>query len=109
MGTGGGPGGCRGVGLVYRNRPPRVYPLPHYLHDRLANPDSYGFYLRHQADFVTDYASTDPSEDIAESFTYFVLWDAPEGDAVWEEKLNFFYRYPELVEFRTQARARLGL
>ena len=43
------------------------------------------------------------------SFTYFVLWDAPEGDAVWEEKLNFFYRYPELVEFRTQARARLGL
>ena len=50
-----------------------------------------------------------PSEDIAESFTYFVLWDAPEGDAVWEEKLNFFYRYPELVEFRTQARARLGL
>ena len=67
-----------------------------YLHDRLANPDSYGFYLRHQADFVTDYASTDPSEDIAESFTYFVLWDAPEGDAVWEEKLNFFYRYPEL-------------
>lgn len=73
-----------------------------YLHDRLANPDSYGFYLRHQADFVTDYASTDPSEDIAESFTYFVLWDAPEGDAVWEEKLNFFYRYPELVEFRTQ-------
>ncbi|MFQ9918858.1 MAG: hypothetical protein ACLRWQ_23270 [Flavonifractor plautii] len=59
--------------------------------------------------FVTDYASTDPSEDIAESFTYFVLWDAPEGDAVWEEKLNFFYRYPELVEFRTQARARLGL
>ena len=80
-----------------------------YLHDRLANPDSYGFYLRHQADFVTDYATTDPSEDIAESFTYFVLWDAPEGDAVWEEKLNFFYRYPELVEFRTQARARLGL
>ena len=73
-----------------------------YLHDRLANPDSYGFYLRHQADFVTDYASTDPSEDIAESFTYFVLWDAPEGDAVWEEKLNFFYRYPELVEFRTR-------
>ena len=39
----------------------------------------------------------------------FVLWDAPEGDAVREEKLSFFYRYPELVEFRTQARARLGL
>ena len=46
---------------------------------------------------------------VGNQHTYFVLWDAPEGDAVWEEKLNFFYRYPELVEFRTQARARLGL
>ncbi|UQT49216.1 hypothetical protein M5E87_04640 [Flavonifractor plautii] len=33
----------------------------------------------------------------------------PRRDAVREEKLSFFYRYPELVEFRTQARARLGL
>ena len=79
------------------------------LDDRLANPDTYNFFLRHEDDFVTDYASTDPSEDIAESFTYFVLYDPMEGDAVWERKLNFFYDYPELAEFRDRVRERLGL
>ena len=80
-----------------------------YLDDRLAAPDSSGFYLRHPDDFVTGYAATSPSEDIAESFAFFVLADRAEGDAVWEQKLNFFYAYPELVTFRDQTRAQLGL
>lgn len=79
------------------------------LDDRLANPNSYGFFLRHEEDFITAYASTDPSEDIAESFTYFLLWPPLEGDAVWEQKLRFFYDYPELTQFRDQVRAHLGL
>lgn len=79
------------------------------LDDRLANPDSYGFFLRHEEDFVTDYASTDPSEDIAESFTYFTLYDRQEGDEIWVQKLNFFFDYPEMIELRAQIRARLGL
>lgn len=80
-----------------------------YLDDRLADPDSDSFYLRHEEDFVTGYAATSPSEDIAESFSYFVLYDKREGTSVWEQKQNFFYDYPELVAFRDQARARLGL
>lgn len=80
-----------------------------YLDDRLANLDSYNFYLRHEDDFVGGYASTDPSEDVCDSFACFVLWDAAEGTAVWEEKMNFFYEYPELVEFRQQVRQRLDL
>ncbi len=80
-----------------------------YLDDRLADPDSDRFYLRHEADFITSYAATSPSEDIAESFSYFVLYDKQEGASVWEQKQNFFYDYPELVAFRDQARARLGL
>jgi len=80
-----------------------------YLDDRLVNLDSYNFFLRHEQDFVTDYAATDPSEDIAECFTYFVLAGPQEGGAVWEQKLNFFYRFPELAEFRAETRARLGL
>lgn len=79
-----------------------------YLDDRLANMDSYNFFLRHEDDFVTDYASTDPAEDIAESFTYFVVYGPQPGDAVWERKLNFFYDYPELVDFRSEVRLRLG-
>ena len=81
-----------------------------YLDDRLADMDTYNFFLRHEDDFVTDYASSSPSEDIAESFTYFVLQDEPQpGDAVWEQKLNFFFDYPEMVSLRQEIRACLGL
>ncbi len=78
-----------------------------YLDDRLANRDSCNFFFRHEEDFVTLYASTDPSEDIAESFTYFILYEAQEGEAVWEQKINFFYDYPELVQFREGVRGQL--
>ena len=74
------------------------------LDDRLAS-DSYSFFLRHEDDFVTDYAATDPSEDIAESFTYFVLYDPQEGEDIWIQKLNFFSDYPELVRLRDEIRA----
>lgn len=80
-----------------------------YLDDRLADPESDNFYPRHEDDFITSYAATSPAEDIAESFSYFVLYDKPAGTAVWEQKQSFFYDYPELVAFRDQARARLGL
>ena len=80
-----------------------------YLDDRLADLDSYNFFLRHAEDFVSSYASTDPSEDISESFAFFVLWDVPESEAVWAEKLRFFLDYPELTEFRRQVRENLGL
>lgn len=80
-----------------------------YLDDRLANMDSYNFFLRHEDDFVSAYASTDPSEDISESFSFFVLWGRGDGESVWSQKVNFFYDYPELVEFRAQVRENLGL
>ena len=80
-----------------------------YLDDRLADPETYGFYLRHSDDFLTSYAATSPSEDIAESFAYFVLYDQAEGEGLQAQKQNFFYAYPELVTFRDQARARMGL
>ncbi len=58
--------------------------------------------------FVTDYAATDPSEDFAESFAYFVLDPAaPTGAAGKDRKIQFFYRYPALV--RDRAWLRKGL
>ena len=80
-----------------------------YLDDRLADPESTGFYLRHADDFVTGYAATNPSEDIAESFAFFILNDKAEGESLPAQKQNFFYTYPELVSFREEARSRLGL
>lgn len=58
------------------------------------------FYSRYEDRFVTSYAATNPEEDIAESFTFFVFSSQPVGDTIAEEKILFFYNYPELVEFR---------
>jgi hypothetical protein len=60
------------------------------------------FYFRYQDQFVTDYAATDPGEDIAESWTYFVLKPKPEGNTIAEQKVLFFYEYEELVELRAK-------
>lgn len=72
--------------------------------------DSSGdFYLRHASEFISEYASTDPAEDLAESFCFFVLLDKPQGETLAQEKLRFFYDYPELVEMRDDIRKNLGL
>lgn len=59
------------------------------------------FYDTYQDQFLTDYAPTSPAEDIAESWSFFVLSPKPELTSIANEKLLFFYNYPELVELRT--------
>jgi len=44
---------------------------------------------------------THPAEDIAESFTYFVFTPKPTGNSIKEQKIAFFYEYPELVKLRS--------
>jgi hypothetical protein len=58
------------------------------------------FYNQYEDRFVTSYAATNPEEDIAESFAFFVFSPKPAGDTILEEKILFFYNYPELVELR---------
>lgn len=61
----------------------------------------YGLYKDNYTDFVTDYAAESPEEDIAESWTYFVLEDKVENpETVAQQKINFFYQFPELVRYR---------
>jgi len=57
--------------------------------------------------FITDYAGTNPGEDIAESFTYFILNKKTSGSSIADKKLNFFYNYKELDNLRKQIRTRL--
>ncbi len=66
--------------------------------------DGYLFYLRHQEDFVNSYSSTVVSEDICESFAFFVLRDKPSTANNADKKLLFFYEYPEFVKFRNVIR-----
>ena len=65
------------------------------------------FYADRADDFVSDYAATAPAEDIAESFATFVLKPTPSGDTVADQKVAFFYDYPELVKLRAEISGRL--
>jgi hypothetical protein len=66
--------------------------------------DIYEFYSRYPQEFVSSYAATSLEEDLAESFMYFVLAPMPAGDTPAEEKILFFYEYPDLVSLREQMR-----
>ena len=72
------------------------------------DPDEiYEFYEQYEDRFVSDYAATNPGEDIAESWTHFVINDRPSGNLIKDQKVQFFYDYPELVALRDKIRARL--
>ncbi len=80
--------------------------------DNIPDEDDYyseldKFYKKHKDQFVTDYAVTDPSEDIAESFSYFILEPKPGGSTIADQKVLFFYDFPELVQLRDQIGRRL--
>jgi hypothetical protein len=65
------------------------------------------FYDQYPDQFVTDYAPTGPEEDIAESWIYFIFSEKPAGDTIAEQKILFFYNYPELVQLRDEIRSGL--
>jgi hypothetical protein len=56
---------------------------------------------------VTEYATASPSEDIAESWAFFILSPMPDLSSIANEKLLFFYEYPNLVTLREQILTRL--
>lgn len=66
------------------------------------------FYDNYSDQFVTEYAATNPGEDIAESFTHFVLQDKPTGNSIADQKVRFFYDYPSLVAIRNHMRSELA-
>jgi hypothetical protein len=65
------------------------------------------FYNVYRDQFLTNYAATGPEEDIAESWTYFILSPKPEPTSIANEKILFFYEYPELVALREEILNRL--
>ncbi len=58
------------------------------------------FYNKHQESFLGPYQTSNIEEDMAESFALFVLNPPPTGDSLAEQKIRFFYDYPELVALR---------
>jgi hypothetical protein len=60
------------------------------------------FYQAHPGEFVSEYAATAPHEDIAESWMNFVLSPKLAENTLAEQKVNFFYEFPELVQIRSE-------
>lgn len=75
--------------------------------EKVRNEEIYA-YDDNPSHFITDYAATNPGEDIAESFTYFVLNKKPTGSTVADKKLLFFYTYKELENLRIQIRTNMA-
>lgn len=65
------------------------------------------FYYKYEDQFLTDYSATHPAEDIAEAFGFFIFATQPDGDTIAEQKILFFYQYPELVQLRQEILANL--
>jgi hypothetical protein len=75
--------------------------------DAIEDQDTYDerfdrFYQKYEDQFVTDYAPTSPAEDIAESWAYFILKPKPGNHTLANQKVLFFYEFPELVKLREQ-------
>ena len=65
------------------------------------------FYASNRDQFVSPYAATNVTEDFAESWTHFILYERPEGDRIVDDKIKFFYGHDELQALRTQIRSDL--
>jgi hypothetical protein len=60
------------------------------------------FYFTYQSQFVSDYSVVSPEEDLAESWARFALGPRPTGKSIANQKVLFFYDFPELVDLRTR-------
>ena len=65
---------------------------------------SYELYSDKSDDFVTEYAATNEVEDFAESFSFFVTQGSGDVATERDKKIQFFYRYDELVDLRRHMR-----
>ena len=57
-------------------------------------------YNRHSDRFVSDYAATNPGEDVAEVFATFITEGRRGGNSIADQKVNQMFDRPELVDMR---------
>ncbi|MCA9355878.1 hypothetical protein KC865_05035 [Candidatus Kaiserbacteria bacterium] len=65
------------------------------------------YYKKHKNEYVSDYATYNPEEDFAESFTFFVLGKVLLKGSVAREKVDFFSDYEELENIQKEIGTRL--
>jgi len=79
----------------------------------LINPEDYDqladFAQEYPGQFITWYAPTNAEEDIAESFAHFVLDEPEDYTGIAQEKIEFFYEFPELNTIRERIRTHITI
>lgn len=74
--------------------------------DSRSSAEGWNLYRGHTADFTTVYAATNIVEDVAETFTEFVIRDRPSRESgTWANKILMFWEEPEYVAIRTHIRS----
>ncbi len=71
--------------------------------DRAEN-ETEAFYETRQDQYVTDYATTNPIEDFAESIMFYAMKEPVKANTEKREKTDFFNDYPKIVKFRSEVR-----
>lgn len=59
--------------------------------------------------FVSEYATSNPDEDMAETFVYFVSEEKPKGLTTREQKILAFYQEPTMVAIREVLRKNIAV
>lgn len=68
----------------------------------------FDFYRKYSDQFVSEYAATNPGEDIAESFATYVMGDSPSGNSISAQKIRFFDGFSELVSLKQRIQANIN-
>lgn len=77
--------------------------------EELRHMDLEDFHDEFKDQFTTAYSAETPEEDIAESWTFFVMDSKPYGKQIRDQKVRFFYQFPELVKYRGAIRSKLEI
>lgn len=73
---------------------------PNHGPETSSDEEGTALYNKAPSSFVSEYAATGPLEDFAETFSSFILDTKPKGRDIKDQKVLFFYDYPELVAMR---------
>lgn len=65
------------------------------------------FYERYESEFVSDYAATDPSEDFAESFAWYVLDEPVRQGTVAADKVDFMDQFRVIRSYKDHIQSQL--
>lgn len=90
--------GCYPIGSIYAE-----FVRKFWSKSDLENHSNEDFYEKNTTRFVTDYSTSSPHEDIAESFSYWVIAEG-RGKTVADAKQRFFGRFPQLVALKGHIR-----